>query len=100
MRARRNLSIRETVGALLLAGVMIAAGVWVAAPASADDVRSSRLRSAKQRGAGDDRLATTAMWSLRWHDSWKDAVLLNRIERRKSVPIFHLRILGDLAAKT
>ena len=100
MRARRKLSIREALGTLLLAAVMIAAGVFVACPADADEGFSTRLRSEKQRGANDERLKTTAMWSLHWHDDWKDPVLLNRIERRKPTPIFHLRILGDLTAKT
>ena len=78
---------------LLLGGVF--AGVF-AGDALADD----GLRTPRQRGVDDERLATTPMWGLHWHDSWKDAVLLNRLERRKPVPIFHLRILGDLKAKT
>ena len=68
--------------------------------AEAADDKLPSLRSPRQRGADDSRLETTALWGLHWHDDWKHPVLLNRIERRKSTPIFHLRILGDLAKKT
>lgn len=76
--------------------LLLAVGSLLASAAEAGE----GLRSPSQRGADDERLATTSMWGLHWHDNWKDAVLLNRIERRKPVPIFHLRILGDLKAKT
>lgn len=57
-------------------------------------------RSAQQRGATDARLATRDLWKLAWHGDWKAAVLANRLQRKDARPIFHLRILGDLAAKT
>jgi hypothetical protein len=57
-------------------------------------------RSPQQKGATDERLKTRALWKLAWHADWKAAVLANRFERRKARPIVHLRILGDLAAKT
>ena len=91
MRVRRTLSVLAAgVALLLLTGT----------PVDGDDLKARSLRTPEQNGAKDERLATVSMWSLHWHDDWKDAVLLNRIERRKPVLIFHLRILGDLAAKT
>jgi hypothetical protein len=57
-------------------------------------------RSPAQRGAKDERLQTRDLWKLAWHGDWKAAVLMNRLQRRDRRPIVHLRILGDLAAKT
>lgn len=82
----------------IAAALVVTAGLPAAGSAQADEARANRTPS--QKGAEDPRLATRSMWSLHWHDDWKDAVLLNRIERRKPALIFHLRILGDLAAKT
>ena len=57
-------------------------------------------RAADDRPAEDERLATRHLWRLAWHDDWKAAVLRNRFDPRDARPIVHLRILGDLAAKT
>lgn len=57
-------------------------------------------RSPAQRGAKDERLATRDLWGLKWHADWKAATLANRLAPRDARPIVHLRILGDLAAKT
>ncbi|MDF1703076.1 MAG: hypothetical protein P1V36_18155 [Planctomycetota bacterium] len=96
MRTRR---LTSGLGAALSAGALVF-GLFAGSAAADVGTNPPVVRAPSQKGAQDERLATRAMWSLAWHESWKAAMLLNRIESRKPMPIFHLRILGDLGAKT
>ena len=104
MRRATSRPVQVLTASIALVAGMLAFGLVDVGPAgaradAADDKLPS-LRSPRQRGSEDSRLVTTELWGLHWHDNWKHPMLLNRIERRNSVPIFHLRILGDLAKKT
>jgi len=94
MHTSRTRWIPWGVGTLALLALMLAPIAHAEPEAKGDK------RSPKQKGAGDERLKTRDLWKLAWHANWKAAVLANRLERRKARPILHLRILGDLAAKT
>ncbi len=86
-------SIGMTAGILLLA-------LAVAPADAAPKAKKNAAKPAKVKPTKIKPLKTRRIWNLEWHDDWKAAVLKNRFSKKAQRPIAHLRILGDLAAKT
>ena len=100
---------RKVLGTLAL-GVMLGGALAVLPVAGPATAEAGGCKAVKQ-GLKDERLKTTQMFGVAWHDDWRAVVIRNRFEAARNGPhrvrngkgvrpILFLRILGDLAEGT